>query len=63
MINLDLPLAWTAASADETAMLADLQGNILKGHGRRVTRHLFLKFGGDQAKARASIRAIEPRQA
>jgi len=27
-----------------THMLADLQGNILKGHGRDHTVHIFLKF-------------------
>ncbi len=48
-INLAQPLAWKTANADEKAMLAQLQGNIVKGHGRDFTAHLFLKF--DPAKA------------
>ncbi len=60
MIDLANPLAWEQADAEALAVLSDLQGNILKGHGRRATRHLFLKFGDDQAAARAFIRKIEP---
>ena len=57
-IALDAPLRWRASNSDEIAMLADLQGNILKGHGRRATRQLFLKFGEDQARARAFVRLL-----
>ncbi len=57
-INLDAPLKWTAANAQELAILDDLQGNILKGHGRRSTINLFIKFGSDQAKARAFVKAV-----
>ncbi len=55
-INLDAPLAWETANADERAMLDDLQGNILDGHGRRATRHIFLRFNaGKEAKARGFL--------
>jgi Dyp-type peroxidase family len=40
-INLNAPLAWEQANPDEIALLDDLQGNILKGHGRNHTQHLF----------------------
>lgn len=43
-VDLNKPLAWKKANADERQMLADLQGNILKGHGRNFTYNLFLKF-------------------
>ena len=39
-----------------TEALKDLQGNILKGHGRPHTRHIFLKFGEDSAQAKKWIR-------
>src|SRR5947209_1856373 len=47
-VNLAAPLAWKTATPDESAMLADLQANILKGHGRNHTANLFLRF--DTAK-------------
>lgn len=65
-LNLNQTLAWTrsmAAStpeaAAELAMLNDLQGNILKGHGRRFTINFFLSFDpAQQAVAHTFVRAI-----
>lgn len=57
-VNLNAPLKWTAANADEKKMLDDLQGNILNGHGRRSTMNMFIRFGTDQAKARAFVKAV-----
>jgi Dyp-type peroxidase family len=37
-------------------LLTDLQGNILKGHGRAFSIHLFLRFKQDTVAARAWIR-------
>jgi len=50
-LNLDQTLSWSNAhaaarpeAAAELAMLNDLQGNILKGHGRDYTSNLFIAF-------------------
>ena len=56
-VNLAVPLAWTQATAEEKAMLQDLQANILKGHGRPHTAHLFLRFGA-AAPARQWLHAL-----
>lgn len=48
-INLDAPLSFKNADAQEKAMLDDLQGNILKGHGRENTFNVFLRFDPAQA--------------
>lgn len=48
-VNLSEPLRWTRANPDELAMLKDLQANILKGHGRPHTAHLFLQFDPSNA--------------
>src|SRR5205809_1052767 len=58
-INLNEPLAWTRANADERAMLDDLQGNILKGHGRGDTASVFLRFDRQKPDdAKSFIRVI-----
>jgi Dyp-type peroxidase family len=43
-ISLNAPLAWTKANTDEELMLQNLQGNILKGHGRDFTANIFFKL-------------------
>ena len=62
-LNLDQTLAWkrsrdaaTPDAAAELAMLDDLQGNILKGHGRAFTSNVFVTF--DPSKAQAARRFI-----
>ena len=50
---LQRPLAWRDPSL--IPMLAQLQGNILKGHGRAHTRNLFLRFGAQPARARRAL--------
>jgi Dyp-type peroxidase family len=57
-VNLNAPLKWRSANTDEKKMLDDLQGNILNGHGRRSTMNMFIRFGADQAKARAFVKAV-----
>jgi Dyp-type peroxidase family len=50
------------ASSEYQALLANLQGNALKSHGRNESRHVFLKFTGPKAQVRAWIRTkIAPR--
>jgi Dyp-type peroxidase family len=56
-INLNAPLAWENANVDEIALLEDLQGNILKGHGREHTQNLF--FNVQKAKeARVFLKGL-----
>jgi deferrochelatase/peroxidase EfeB len=38
--------------ADADAFLEGIQGNIVKGHGRDFTRHVFMRFGEDVAAVR-----------
>jgi Dyp-type peroxidase family len=39
--------------------LANLQGNILNGHGRDNTVHLFLRLPGDPKKAKSAVRQLK----
>lgn len=60
-VRLDQPLA-KSPNADEQAMLAQLQGNILKGHGRKNTAHVFLRFDPARpAEARAFLKKLSTR--
>ncbi|HVM94850.1 MAG TPA: hypothetical protein VMT89_00610, partial [Candidatus Acidoferrales bacterium] len=57
-INLNEPLP-TNPDNTELAMLKKLQGNILKGHGRHRTAHVFLRFDATrQADVRAFLRKL-----
>jgi Dyp-type peroxidase family len=58
-VNLDTPLAWEQANADELVMLDDLQGNILKGHGRNHTQNLFCVFDSSKpAEGRGFLKVL-----
>jgi Dyp-type peroxidase family len=58
-INLGTALAWEKASADEKRMLEDLQGNILKGHGREHTQNIFFQIKpGKSVEGRSFIRSV-----
>ncbi|MCY7366692.1 MAG: peroxidase [Chamaesiphon sp.] len=58
-IDLGAALAWEKASADEKRMLEDLQGNILKGHGREHTQNIFFHIDAkESAEGRNFIRSI-----
>jgi Dyp-type peroxidase family len=39
-------------------MLANLQGNILKGHGRDYTVHIFFRLGADADAAREGLKSV-----
>jgi Dyp-type peroxidase family len=58
-INLDKPaMSVNFDSIEYQAMLAKLQANILRPHGRNFARHLFLRFTAPQAAVRAWIRGV-----
>jgi Dyp-type peroxidase family len=40
------------------ALLRNLQGNILKSHGRHFSVHIFFKFGADAAAAKTAIKTL-----
>lgn len=58
-LDLTQPLSWESASLDEIKALRNLQGNILKGHGRSNATILFIQFeNGKRAEARAFLRWV-----
>lgn len=50
--NLDI------TDSDLQDMFADLQGNIVKSHGRDISKHVLLRFGSDADAARAWVRSF-----
>jgi Dyp-type peroxidase family len=57
--TLELPLSTASGDADTQAFLNDLQGNILKNHGREYTVNLFCRFPpGKGPAAKAFIKAL-----
>jgi len=60
MVNFNAPISWKHSPGfDDLELLDDLQGNILKGHGRKHVRLLFLQFAG-QNQGRALVRRLAP---
>jgi Dyp-type peroxidase family len=57
-IHLDQPLAWKTANPDEQKLLENMQGNILKGHGRDFTFNIFFRLGTDIIKSKRVLREI-----
>jgi Dyp-type peroxidase family len=58
-IALDQQLRWPTDDRDMLVLLGDLQGNILKSHGRNHAAHLLLHFN-DPASGRAFVRRLLP---
>jgi Dyp-type peroxidase family len=61
--DISKPLRWSTANAVEQKVMTNLQGNILKGHGRDHTENIFFSFvdgdgNGDVAKVRRALREI-----
>lgn len=58
-LNLNASLEWTKATPPEKASLQNLQGNILKGHGREHTVNVLLKLDpADIPGNRAFVRGL-----
>src|SRR4051812_34150076 len=51
MINLENPVTPHPNDPDLGALMSNLQGNILKGHGRDHTVNLFLRFNDSASQA------------
>lgn len=58
-VTLDQPISWKTATADDAAMLDNLQPNIVKPHTRDFLSLLFLSFDGAEA-GRALLGALAP---
>jgi hypothetical protein len=56
--SLDASLRWKAATPDEQKVLENLQGNILKGHGRDQTMNIFFKLGSDVRLSKQALREL-----
>jgi Dyp-type peroxidase family len=56
-VNLNTALEWKKMNAAEYKLLQDLQGNILKGHGREHTQNIF--FSVDPGKKDEGIKFIK----
>ncbi|UMY15583.1 peroxidase [Methylobacterium organophilum] len=58
-IDLTKPLSWKKANDQELAALQSLQGNILKGHGRKFTGNIFFKLDPNRSlEARRMLRDL-----
>lgn len=56
--DITKPLRWSTANAAEQKVMTNLQGNILKGHGRDHTENIFFAFGPDPLKVKRALREI-----
>ncbi|NDW05302.1 Dyp-type peroxidase [Jiella pacifica] len=56
--NLDLSQPIDLNDPGASAFLGDLQGNILKSHGRRKTTNLFVTFTGEVADTKALLASL-----
>lgn len=56
--RLDTPLRWKAANPLEQKVLQNLQGNILKGHGRDFTTNIFFAFGNEVLASKRLLREL-----
>lgn len=58
-IDLKQPLTWKSATGDELLLLQNLQGNILKGHGRDFANLIFFKLDPSaQLQSRRLLREL-----
>lgn len=55
-LDLSVPIDWTDQRFHP--MLSDLQGHVLKHHGRDHANHLFLQFDGNEAQTRTALARI-----